>query len=138
EEHHGRQREDPVARRQARLLVDVHADEPHPPVPLLGDVDEVRLDRVTRLAPRRPEVDDHGYRGREHLALERRRIHHPQDYSLPVSARSRSRGTFHIASATIEPVIFDAPARRSTNVIGTSRTRSPARRIRYVVSIWNA
>ena len=48
-------------------------------------------------------------------------------YSLPVSARRRSNGTRHIASATIEPVIFDAPARRSTNVIGTSCTRSPAR-----------
>ena len=43
-----------------------------------------------------------------------------------------------MASATMEPVIFDAPARRSTKVIGTSRTRRPARRTRYVVSIWNA
>ena len=58
---------------------------------------------------------------------EQRHPHGRGSQSLPASARSRRTGTRHIASATIEPVIFDAPARRSTNVIGTSSTRRPAR-----------
>ena len=138
EEDHGREGEDPVARGEPGILVDVHPNEPDAFTPLVGESDEVRLDRVARSAPRRPEVDDHRHRRPEDVLLEPCPSHQVHGYSLPVSARSRSSGTFSIASVTIEPVILDAPARRSTNVIGTSRTRRPARAIRYVVSIWKA
>ncbi len=56
-------------------------------------------------------------------------------YKRPSSARSRSRGTFQTASTTIARLIFDSPAVRSTNRIGTSTTRNPFRSVRYVVSI---
>ena len=135
EEHHRRQREHAEPRRDGEVHVDVHAEEPH--AAFLGDGPQVRLDRVARLAPRRPEVDEDGLRRGEHLVGERlvRDLVH---YSRPVSARSRSSGTFQIASATIAPVIFEAPARRSTKRMGISCTRKPARSTRYVVSIWNA
>src|SRR5262245_21382021 len=138
EEDDSRKREDAVPPGDARLLVDVHADEAHALPPLLRESDEVRLDRRTGPAPRCPEVDDDRHGRVEHLPLEGLAAHDVHRYSLPVRARRRSTGTLHIASATIEPVIFDEPARRSTNVIGTSVTRSPARLTRYVVSIWKA
>ena len=40
------------------------------------------------------------------------------------------------ASTMIRRLIFDWPTRRSRNVIGTSRTRAPARDARNVISIW--
>ena len=55
------------------------------------------------------------------------------------AARERAQpqeGTIQAASATIDPVIFESPTRPSTKRIGTSRTQSPARSTRYVVSIW--
>ncbi len=117
----------PYRRGESRLFVDVHAHEPGSLAPLRGEAFEVRRDRVAWLAPRRPEVDDDGNGRCQHLGLERRGADLLHVYSLPTRARSRSNGTFHIASATIEPVIFEAPARRSTNVIGTSWIRRPAR-----------
>src|ERR671935_1025349 len=60
------------------------------------------------------------------------------DYSRPRRAATRRSGTFQIASRTIARDIFEPPASRSTNVIGTSATLKPARNARYVVSIWNA
>ena len=130
EEDDRREGEDAVASREPGLLVDVHPHESHTFAPLVGEPDQVRLDRVARLAPRGPEVDDHGHGRTQDLLLELRPADRVHGYSLPVRARSRSSGTFHIASTTIEPVILDAPARRSTNVMGTSRTRSPARATR--------
>ena len=44
--------------------------------------------------------------------------------------RRRSAGTFHTASATMPGVILLVPVVRSQNVIGTSRTRPPIRRVR--------
>ena len=43
---------------RARFCVDVQPDEPHALVRSSAIAREVRLDRVARLAPRRPEVDD--------------------------------------------------------------------------------
>jgi hypothetical protein len=40
------------------------------------------------------------------------------------------------ASTTIAPLILLAPCTRSSNVIGTSATRSPARTARIARSIW--
>ena len=103
-------------------------DEPQPAVVLALEVDEERLDRAARPAPRRGEVDEHGHVGAQHVVLEARvrRL----DHSRPRSAFQRSTGTWRIASTTIEPLIFDSPTRRSTNVIGTSTTRNPARSAR--------
>ena len=56
EQDHRRQREDAVARRYADVLVDV---QPHEAEPVVGGERlQDRLDRLARLAPRRPEVDD--------------------------------------------------------------------------------
>ena len=46
-------------------------------------------------------------------------------HSEPRNAASRSSGTFQIASSAIRADIFESPALRSRNVIGTSSTRSP-------------
>src|SRR4029077_2208075 len=53
----------------------------------------------------------------------------------PVRARTRSCGTFQIASSTIARLIFEWPSSRSENEIGTSTTRKPALITREVVSI---
>src|SRR5690606_27838418 len=54
------------------------------------------------------------------------------------SARRRTPHavTFHSASVTIARLIFDRPAVRSTNVIGTSTTRPPPRATRHAMSTW--
>ncbi len=51
-------------------------------------------------------------------------------YRRPRRARSRSIGTLQIASRTIPRLIFEPPRSRSTNAIGISTTRNPARRAR--------
>src|SRR5438876_2809723 len=140
EEDHRRDREHVVARRRRRVVVDVQLDE----LDLLrfaGDLLEHGVHGMARSAPRRPEVDDDGLPRLEHVLLEARvcdLAHGDPAYRRPVSARSLTSGTFHTASSTIERLIFEWPCSRSTNAIGTSTMRNPARRTRYVVSIWNA
>ncbi len=51
-------------------------------------------------------------------------------------ARIRSPTTSSMASRTMPPVIFDAPATRSRNTIGTSRTTAPRLCAHHVVSTW--
>src|SRR5262245_5067142 len=87
EEDHGREGEDAVASGETRLLVDVHADEANAGAPGLRERSQVWLDRVARLAPGRPEVDDHGDGRGEHLALERRPVDHLHDLE-PAGERS--------------------------------------------------
>ena len=64
----------------------------------------------------------------EHLLLEARVG--DLSHSCPLSAASRSSGTFQIASSTIARDIFEPPTSRSTKRIGTSRTRKPRRSAR--------
>ena len=105
EQDHRRQREDAVARRYADVLVDV---QPHEAEPVLGGERlQDRLDRLARLAPRRPEVDDRHAAGADDLLLERRVG--DLSHKLPLSAARRSSGTFQIASSTIERDIFEPP-----------------------------
>ena len=56
--------------------------------------------------------------------------------SRPSTRAAPQRVTRHSASATIAPLIFDAPRSRSVKVIGTSRTRNPACTARQAMSIW--
>ena len=72
EEHHRRDRGDPVALGDLRLLVDVHLDELELTGALLDDPVEDRGDRVARPAPFRPEVDEDGLVRLEHFVLEGR------------------------------------------------------------------
>src|SRR5207245_606217 len=95
-------------------------------------VGEDGLQRLARPTPRRPEVDEQ--RPARDRLVERRVVE--LRHSRPVNAANRSRGTFHTASSTIARLIFDRPAVRSTNRIGTSTTRKPLRSVRKVVSIW--
>lgn len=44
--------------------------------------------------------------------------------------------TLTSASTTMSRLILDAPSSRSTNVIGTSTTRAPARTARHAMSTW--
>src|SRR5207244_3048853 len=93
---------------------------------------------MARAAPGGPEVDHDRSAGLEHVLLEacvRDVAHDRHSYKRPVSARSLRSGTFQIASSTIARLIFEPPCCRSTNAIGTSRTRKPARTARYVISI---
>src|SRR5206468_3854938 len=99
---------------------------------------EDRLDRAAGAAPGRPEVDHDGLARLEDVALEALVGDVAHGYSFPVNAASLRIGTFQTASSTIAPLILEPPASRSTNLIGTSTARKPARRARYVVSIWNA
>ena len=57
---------------------------------------------------------------------------------LPRSARNRSCGTRHAASATMRRDIFEPPATRSLKMIGTSTIVKPSSVRRYVISIWKA
>jgi len=102
------------------------------------ELGENGLDRMTRSAPRRPEVDHDRPFSFEHLALEAVVCDLAHGYSLPVIAAMRSAGTYQLASSTIARVIFEPPASRSTNLIGISTTLKPARSVRNVVSIWKA
>ena len=103
---------------------------------LAPEVGEERLDRVARPAPRRGELDEHRQRRTASTSASNVASVTSMHYSVPRSAFQRSTGTWRIASRTIAPLIFDSPTRRSTNVIGTSTTRNPARSARYVPSIW--
>ena len=122
-----------TARRRSRPR---RADELQPAFVVARELLEDRLDRAARPAPRGREVDEHGNLGFEHVPGEAR-VGRVDRHSRPRSAFQRSTGTWCIASTTIAPLIFDSPTRRSTNVIGTSTTRKPERRARYVPSIWN-
>ena len=68
EEHHVRDRLDPVPHREILVLVDVDLDELE--VALLGDALEHGLDRVTRPAPFGPEVDEDGLVRLQDLGVE--------------------------------------------------------------------
>src|SRR5204862_6318241 len=70
EEDRGRDREDAVARRVLRVLVDVHLGEKDL-VLVARELLEDRRDGPARAAPGSPEVDDDGLRGLEDLLLER-------------------------------------------------------------------
>ena len=61
-------------------------------------------------------------------------VRRPTSRSRNSSARSWMTTTS--ASPTIRRLILDWPTRRSRNVIGSSRTRAPARLARKVISIW--
>jgi len=71
EEDDGGQREDAVATRDSEVFVDVQSDEAYTALVLRRNRAEVWLDRLARLAPRSPEVDDHRDRGGQHLCVER-------------------------------------------------------------------
>ena len=91
-----------------------------------------RLDRVARLAPGRPEVDDDRPRRLEHLG--------PNVASVTARTRSGTARPRRRADAQQRhlpdrlehdrALIFEPPTSRSTNVIGTSTTRKPARSAR--------
>src|SRR5436190_19207532 len=128
-------REDVVPRGRQRVLVDVQLRDLDLAVCLRLQLLQDRLDRATRPAPRRPEVEDDRHVALEHVALERLvgYLEHGARvarYRRPAIAASRSAGTLQIASATIARDIFEPPASRSANVIGPSTTRKPARRAR--------
>src|SRR5205085_5616225 len=97
-----------------------------------GKLLEDRLQCLARAAPRRPEVDEQ--RATRDCVVERRLVQ--LGHNRPLNAANRSFGTFQIASNATARLIFDRPAVRSTNTIGTSTTRKPLRRARYVVSTW--
>src|SRR6185503_12442299 len=120
EENHGRDREDVVPRGDSRLLVHVQ------PRDLDGQLLEDRLERLARAAPGRPEVDKQRSPGDR--LVERRPVE--LGHSFPLNAVNRSRGTLHTASSATARLIFDWPAVRSVNTIGTSTTRKPLRRAR--------
>jgi len=126
EQDHRRDREHVVPRRDSRLLVDVQARD------VDGKLLEDWLERLARPAPRRPEVDEQ--RAARDRLVERRLVELLQ--SRPLNAANRSAGTFQTASSTIDRLILELPAVRSTNRIGTSTTRKPLRNVWYVVSIW--
>ncbi len=126
EQDHRREREDAVARGHADVLVDVQPHEAD--LVVGGDRLQDRLDRLARLAPRRPEVDDRRAAGGDHLVLERRVG--DLSHSFPPSAARRRSGTFQIASSTISRDIFEPPTSRSAKRIGSSRTRKPRRSAR--------
>ena len=69
EEHHGRDREDLVVHRGLLILVDVELDDLQLGA-LARDLLEDGGDDAAGTAPRRPEVDQHGLLGLEHLGLE--------------------------------------------------------------------
>src|SRR4051812_49908311 len=71
EEDHRRDREDLVLRGGLLVLVDVELDDPQV-LPLAGDLLEDRADDPAGAAPRRPEVDEDGRLGLEHVGLEAR------------------------------------------------------------------
>src|SRR6188508_1780738 len=135
EDHHRRQGEDAVARGHTEVDVDVELCDSQALPVLAADLQEQRLDRLARPTPRRRELDEHRDIRLEDLGGERR-VRDVEHYTLPRSAFQRSTGTCRIASRTIAPLIFDSPTRRSTNTIGISTTRKPARSARYVPSIW--
>ncbi len=136
EERDGRNRQHLVARGDLGMLVDVELREGDASVACCDELLEHPLDGAARLAPRRPEVDDD--RAAADRLVERGRVELAHDQNRPSSAASRSAGTLVTASRKIVRLIFDWPAVRSTNVIGTSTTVKPARSVRYVPSIWNA
>src|SRR4051812_7599779 len=113
EQHDRRQRQDLVARGGVGILVRVHALDRD----AVGERRQDRLERLARLAPGRPE-------------LEQLRVAH--------RAVRRRSGTRVIASSTMPRLIFDVPSVRSAKTIGTSTTLKPRRIARYVISIWNA
>ena len=61
--------------------------------------------------------------------------------SAPATCSRRSRRPHAVIrrsdSVATWPLILESPRTRSTNSIGTSRTRSPARRQRATMSVWN-
>ena len=62
----------------------------------------------------------------------------PAARAARVAPRAAAPAPSRSPRATIDRLIFEPPSTRSTNTIGTSRTRKPLRSARYVVSIWNA
>src|SRR5205085_10332062 len=72
EEDDARDREDVVARRRGRVLVDVQLRELDAARVLLGELLHDRMDSSARSAPRGPEVDDDRRRRAEDVLLERR------------------------------------------------------------------
>src|SRR5215813_6792477 len=71
EEDHRRDRHDPVAAREALVLVDVHLHELQFARALVDDLLQHRRDRMTRTTPLRPEIDEDGglLRAFDHLGL---------------------------------------------------------------------
>src|SRR5690606_6270648 len=61
---------DAVAGGHLRVLVDVELDDADPALVLGGDLVEDRRHLLARAAPLRPEVDDDGDVGAEHLRVE--------------------------------------------------------------------
>src|SRR3954467_15190192 len=102
EEDAPRQGEHVVQRSPIGVVVCIDALDPH----TRGQRGEHRLELLARLAPRRPELEEHPGAHR---------------------AVNRSSGTFSIASRTIERLIFEVPSVRSTKTMGISSTRKPFR-----------
>ena len=108
-------------------------------VPLGGELLEMGSDDPARTAPGRPEVDEHGLVGLEHLGLEvgvrylvDRACHVRAPCRFPNASKSiarvyargvSARGPSRPPPARSSAVIFDCPSRRSRNTIGTSVTR---------------
>src|SRR6478735_2987275 len=72
EQDHRRDGHDPVLLGETLLLVDVHLDELHLVLALLGDLLEDGRDRVAWTAPLGPEVDDDGCLGLQDFLFEGR------------------------------------------------------------------
>ena len=120
EEDDGRDREDVVAARDPRMLVDVELRDGH----ALLELGQDRLEGLARTAPRRPEVDEERAAadgGVESGGVEL--VHQMR----PVNASNRSAGTRVTASRKIAWLIFELPAVRSAKRIGTSTTPKPSR-----------
>ena len=115
----------------------------------IADLEEVLAERLALIRSQRGE-DTPGKRhpaAQERLASQQGFVSARQRVSLPGACRARSRWrpsrsasphqpTRQNASNTIDLLILLVPCSRSTNVIGTSTTRSPASSVRRARSIW--
>ena len=101
--------------------------------PRLCELLEDRLERAGRVAPRGPEVDG-DRRARDGLVerLSVELVHAASVAALQPSGQGgeAERRYFQTASRTIVRLIFESPAVRSTNRIGTSTTLNPLRSVR--------
>src|SRR5262250_1387889 len=119
----------------------------------ISDLEQVLAERLALIRGERG-IDGNGKDSQRNGALppfltcdlrsfRRARVRAPAPRQVRLARRSRrprqvtpQTVTRHKASSTIARLIFDVPCTRSTNVIGTSTTRSPARSARTARSIW--
>ena len=99
EEDHRGDREDVVARRDARLLVDVQSRDRD------GKLLEDRLERLARAAPRRPEVDE-------------QRPARDRVVEIPILFADRTAGQSKMSRAIVLEAVWKVPALRLAALMG--------------------